>query len=227
MARAWTRHRREVKRLVKRCVRALLNVLEVRLDRRYRVATAESLGLETLDLDHPERTEYTPSRWFSLPLALSRREVSEDDVFADLGSGKGRVVFQAARRYPFKRVIGVELSEDLTAIARSNIERHRERLTCADVELVCADVLEWDIPEDLTMVYLFNPFVGELFAEVVERLIAWVDRTGRRLQVVYASPTEHDLLLATGRVREHSPKGLLARIRDQGSIRRYEIAAQA
>jgi hypothetical protein len=71
MARAWTRHRREVKRLGKRCIRALLNVLEVRLDRRYRVATAESLGLETLDLDHPERTEYTPSRWFSLPLALS------------------------------------------------------------------------------------------------------------------------------------------------------------
>jgi hypothetical protein len=77
------------------------------------------------------------------------------------------------------------------------------------------------------MVYLFNPFVGELFAEVIERLIAWVDRTGRRLQVVYASPTEHDLLPATGRVREHSPKGLLARIRQQGSIRRYEIAAQA
>lgn len=41
-------------------------------------------------------------------------------MFLDLGSGKGRMVLSAAR-FPFRRIIGVELSNDLTAIARRNV----------------------------------------------------------------------------------------------------------
>lgn len=44
-----------------------------------------------------------------------------DFTFVDFGSGKGRALLCAAA-FPFKRIVGVEWSPDLCAIARRNIE---------------------------------------------------------------------------------------------------------
>jgi hypothetical protein len=151
---------------------------------------------------------------------------ADDPPGHDLGSEKGRVVLQAARRYPFKRVIGVECREELTAVARASVERSPAGLRARDVELVTADVLEWEIPDDITIVYLYNPFVGELFAGAMERLIALVDRRQRGSRLIYVKPTEHERLLATGRVGElPPPRGWMARLRGvpPSQLRRYEI----
>ncbi len=45
--------------------------------------------------------------------------VGRQDTFLDYGSGKGRALLAAAR-FPFGRVIGVELNEGECEIARSN-----------------------------------------------------------------------------------------------------------
>src|SRR5215218_10190886 len=64
------------------------------------------------------------SGWVALWALFGRLEVSRDDVFVDLGCGKGRVLYMAARR-PFKRVIGIEWSERFSRIARVNLDRNR------------------------------------------------------------------------------------------------------
>jgi SAM-dependent methyltransferase len=94
--------------------------------------------------------------WTSVA-SSSPRKYPPGDVFLDPGSGKGRAVLLAAR-YPFKRVIGVEFSESLTAIARRNMATFRARLRCHDVELVTADVVDYRIPDDVSVVYMFNLF---------------------------------------------------------------------
>jgi SAM-dependent methyltransferase len=127
--------------------------------------------------------------------------VSERDVFLDLGSGMGRVVFLAALHYPFKRVVGVELSPDLHRIAEGNIARNRPRFASREVELVCGDVLDYEIPDDVTVVFLASPFTGAIFQAVADRLLDSVDRAPRRLRLIYFNPTEEDRLLRTGRVR--------------------------
>ncbi len=106
----------------------------------------------------------------SLRRILPPWEVTDHDVFVDFGSGMGRVVLQAAR-YPFRKVIGVEVSETLHGIARENIDRNRQRLRCPDIELVHADALEYEIPDDVTVAFLYNPFRGTIFATVIERLL--------------------------------------------------------
>ncbi len=55
---------------------------------------------------HPDRVWYQASGWTYLRRVLPPREVGAGDVFLDMGSGKGRVLLQAAQRYPFARVIG-------------------------------------------------------------------------------------------------------------------------
>jgi predicted RNA methylase len=128
---------------------------------------------------------------------LRKNDVTEDDVFIDLGSGKGRVVIQAAQ-YPIRKVIGVELSEELHQIARQNVERSRGTVTCANIELVRSDVLAYDIPDDVTIAYFFNPFQGEVFGLVVEKLVASLRRRPRVLKIIYMNPVEEDRLIRAG-----------------------------
>jgi hypothetical protein len=190
-------------------------------ERRWGLSTSEPLGREALGYDE-EQYPYEPSGWQTLGRALPRAEVGPHDVFADLGSGKGRIVFQAAKDYAFGRVIGVELSPELHEVARANIERGRRRLRCKNVELVNADVLSWRIPDDLTIVYLHNPFRGELFSAAVRRLVEHAERTGRPIRLLYVNPVDHDRLMATGAVRELSAPTAPNRPTHR-SIRIYEV----
>jgi hypothetical protein len=168
-------------------------------ERRYGVRTEGVVSRADLD-DGEENNQYRPSGISSLRRILPRHEVGPSDVFIDFGSGMGRVVLQAALHYPFRRVIGVELAGRLHETALANVERNRDRLACPDVRLVNANVLAYQIPDDVTIAFLYNPFVGDVFRTVVDRLIASVDRKPRSLRIIYGNPVEEDALLATGRV---------------------------
>jgi hypothetical protein len=121
-------------------------------------------------------------------------------VFTDFGSGKGPAVLVAAT-FPFARDLGVEVSDDLTRSARRNLERSRLRPRAGTVEFVTADVLQYEIPDDLSVVYLYNPFTGLLFARFLERLPDSLERRPRPLRLVYNYPFEHDHVIASGRFR--------------------------
>ncbi len=170
-------------------------------DRRYGVSTADFADLADFGLDHPERVYYSPAHWGTLRRALPARDVAGDDVFLDLGAGKGRMVLEAASAYTFKRVIGVELSAELTEVARANLSGARLRLRAGEVEFVRSDVLDYRIPDDVSVVFLNNPFRGETFAAAMGGLLDSVDRNPRPLTLIYFNPVEEHRLLGTGRFR--------------------------
>jgi 16S rRNA G966 N2-methylase RsmD len=169
---------------------------------RYGVRTADFVYLEDLGLAHRDRVYYSPANWMTLRRTLPKAEVGPDDVFIDLGAGMGRMVLEAALRYRFKRVIGVELSARLTEIARTNVAVTRARLRCRNIELITSDALDYAIPDDVTVVFMNNPFGGAVFARVIDKLIESVDRAPRQVKLIYFNPVEEAYLLGTGRFRE-------------------------
>ena len=206
------------------------NVARLVFEHRYGLDTTRHVGREALGFDREEAMPYEPSGWLALSTALRRSEVGPDDVFADLGSGLGRVVFQAALRYRFGRVIGVDLSPELNEVARANVERNHKRLRCPDVEIVTADLLEWEIPADLTIAYLHNSIVGELFDDVMQRLLDFADARERPLQLIYVNPTERGRLLASGRARQLPlPRTLVGTLagRHPSMIQRFDLLPRA
>jgi hypothetical protein len=178
------------------------------LERRAGIRTVGHFTLEELGFSSEHGQRYEPSHWFALRRILPRAEVGDRDVFIDFGSGMGRVVYLAARDYPFHRVIGVELSDALHLIAEENLANTRPKLRARDVELVCADVLEYEIPADVTVIFFANPFTGEVFDSVVRRLVASQERHPRQLRVIYVNPIEERLLLAAGFQPVRSLRGL-------------------
>ena len=171
-------------------------------DRRFDVDTDGFVTLAELGVAEADCNDYKPAKYLSLRRILPPREVTDEDVFIDFGSGKGRVVLQAAFSYPFRRVYGVELAEELHRIALHNVEVNRDRLRCRDVRLTLSDVLDYEIPDDVTVAFFYNPFGGEVFETVIRRLLDSVDRHPRPLRVVYGNPREEEMLLRTGRFRQ-------------------------
>jgi SAM-dependent methyltransferase len=192
----------------------------VAFERRIGVTTSESRDREDLGYADERLQHYEPSPWRTLQKTLPKRSVMGDDVFVDLGSGMGRIVLRAAE-YPFKRVIGVEMSPELHEIAVENLERCRDRWRCGDVELVCSDVLAYDFPDDATVVFIYNSFQGEIFDAAMGAVFGSVERNPRRVRILYRNPTQHERLMSTGRVRvldewKHSiwrgwPRGVIVR----------------
>src|SRR6185437_13426578 len=72
------------------------------IDRALNVETATLVALARFGLDAPDRVEYEAGGWLDLLRVLRPGAVTADDVFLDLGSGKGRVLLQAAQ-YRFAR----------------------------------------------------------------------------------------------------------------------------
>jgi hypothetical protein len=164
------------------------------------VRTGESIDLEDAGAAARNRVWHAASDWIPIRRSLAALRVGPSDVFLDYGSGLGRGLV-VARGLPFSRVIGVEVSQQLAARARTNLERQAHGVRCRQAEVVVADAALWEVPDDVTVVYMYCPFTGPIFASATRRLLASVDRCGRRVRLVYNNPFEHNFLLQTGRFR--------------------------
>jgi SAM-dependent methyltransferase len=191
---------RLVQQARKRATNGLRRAAERFLERRYGVQTREYLYLEDLGLDSDQRVWHHPSDWMALRRGLERLDVTSDDVFVDYGSGLGRAVIVAAT-FPFRQVIGVEMSAEMNRRAQSHVERTTRHHRAGEVKLVTSDALAWEVPPDLTVAYLYCPFTEDVFDAVIKKLAESVDRHPRPLRLVYNYPVEHGRLLRTGRVR--------------------------
>ncbi len=109
------------------------------------------------------------------------------DVFLDFGSGMGRAVILAAT-YPFRKVIGVELATDLHTRASENVKRAAKRLRCRDIELYNVDARRFRIPPEVTMIYMWNPFAGEVLREVFANIQKSIAEHPRLVTILYLSP---------------------------------------
>jgi hypothetical protein len=118
--------------------------------------------------------------------------------FIDFGSGKGRAML-CASDFPFKRIVGVEWSEDLCAVARRNIGIYNSpRQKCFDLEVQCMNVLDYPFPESKILLYLYNPFGPEITNQVFAKVSRDAGRLTREFLMVFNGfgQPERDLVTA-------------------------------
>jgi SAM-dependent methyltransferase len=118
----------------------------------------------------------------------------EEFVFVDFGSGKGRALLMAAE-LPFRRIVGVEFSPELDAIARSNIRKyeslksHGADSRLSPVELVCMDFADFPLPGDPSVFFLFDPCDEYVLGKLLARIEESLRRQPREIYVLYVAPT--------------------------------------
>jgi len=109
-------------------------------------------------------------------------------TFLDLGCGKGKPLMVAAS-YPFRRLIGVDISLRCIEIARQNIARYGpDGIDPSRIELVAMDVEDFVFPESPLVIYLFNSFPAKLLQRVMSTLEDSLRRVPRQAVIVYVNP---------------------------------------
>jgi len=117
--------------------------------------------------DEVDAGPYVPTPQYIVDRMLQMASVSGKDYVIDLGSGDGRIVITAARRFG-ARGMGVDISEKLVDLATTN--SHKEQV--ADlVKFVRQDAFNTDIsPASVLTLYLLPKFVLELRARMLNQL---------------------------------------------------------
>jgi predicted RNA methylase len=156
--------------------------------------SADELGLETSQGNLP----YEPAGTRALKRIFDNVRITPDDVLLDLGCGKGRVVFWVGLHCSPKRIVGVEISEQLYAVARRNLAQYDKRGDRPPVELVHADAATFHIPSDATLIFLNNPFGGQVFDAVLSNIVASVGSHPRSVRVIAIGEYMRDRYIARG-----------------------------
>jgi SAM-dependent methyltransferase len=117
--------------------------------------------------------------------------------FVDLGSGKGRALLLASD-YPFREIIGVELSPELDRVARSNIARYSgvksNLLPQPPVITMQGDVTDFAWPPGPLIVYMWNAFTRPVMERVFRNLESSLKQEPRELYLVYVHPEVESML---------------------------------
>jgi len=162
-------------------------------ERQLGIRTAGSIDAASLK-SSADSFGYQPIPYAAFENALAEVATGETDVFLDFGCGMGRAVILAGLR-PFRRSLGVEISPELCSLARRNIEQARRHFETQEVDIIEADAVAYVIPDDVTIVLLFNPFDEPILRRVLENVRQSLERVPRPLTIIYAIPTSrHDLL---------------------------------
>ena len=135
-------------------------------------------------------------RWRqTLPSSVARVEAYS---FVDVGAGKGRALLLAAE-LPFRKVIGVELSEELTRTAQKNILLwKRLAQPRARIRVLHGDAAEFRWPRSPLLVYLNNPFDCALVKDLAEQLATAAESGPGLVDVLYVNPGCADELMRSG-----------------------------
>lgn len=154
-------------------------------ERRYRVRTDGTLHWDTA----LRNAGYRTLPYASFFAVLDRLRPAADDIVVDIGCGTGRFVACAAT-LPVRKVVGIEISEPLAAIARANLERMRGRN--APVDIVTAAAQDVDLSHG-SVFYLDDVFRAGTLRAVLDNVRA-AATAGRPVRLLYAH-ARHEWML--------------------------------
>lgn len=138
---------------------------------------------------------YLPSAYYSARQAFSQITPHfESSGFVDYGSGFGRALLFASQ-FPFQKIIGVEISKYMAEQARYTLSRYYRRThkISPEWEIRIEDAREFEVPDDSTVFYFYDPFDSVIMESVLDRIEESIERTARRVFLIYIAPIQRHL----------------------------------
>ena len=115
------------------------------------------IGITNTDADFPEEIPFVPTPIEVVDKMLELAEVKKGDVVYDLGSGDGRIVIRAAKKYG-ARAVGIEMDPLLLAKARKDAKAAGvSRL----VEFRAEDAMKVDLSRATVVTLYMLPWFNE------------------------------------------------------------------
>jgi SAM-dependent methyltransferase len=162
------------------------------------------ISLGQIDLKHDpteavsERTHYyADSGGIEFERLMANFSITPDDAIVDFGCGKGGILISLSK-YPFSKIVGVEISPDLVEIAKNNIKKLKIR----NVEIECCDAADFKELDKYNYFYFFDPFPGVVMKDVIDNIERSIREKPRPVTIIYLNPFCHELIELRGVFRK-------------------------
>ena len=120
---------------------------------------------------------------------LKTLRIRPGDSLIDFGSGKGGALIIFAK-FPFSKIVGVELSLEMIRIARKNLAR----LGIKGVEIFHCDARAFTALEGYTHFFFYHPFKGQVLHSVIQNIKSSLERRPRDATIIYLSAVHRDVI---------------------------------
>ncbi len=107
----------------------------------------------------------------------------KDFTFIDIGCGLGRPLLIASK-FKFCKLIGIEIDDNVHKLAKRNLRKIK------NIQLVCDDVLNFDIPNTNIVIYFYRPFSD---TTVMFKIIRKLKALNKKVIIIYNNPINNEL----------------------------------
>jgi SAM-dependent methyltransferase len=157
-------------------------------DKQYGIRTSGFLPGSVLRLPDPDKKNSLGVQPSIIRRALNLLPHHNNATFLDLGCGKGRALVVASE-FPFRSVIGVEISLELVRVAKKNAQVMGQNLPeQTPITVVNGNALDYALPEGNLIVFLYNPFGEYLIRGLLTKIETALLKKDSSIWVVYINP---------------------------------------
>jgi SAM-dependent methyltransferase len=160
------------------------------------IDTLKYANLDVIGLSGEEALRYEFSKKRILHKAVKAiKEIIPINTMAiiDIGCGKGKALIEFSK-YPFRKVAGLEYSEELLNICKKNLDI----LRIFNVELLCMNAKDFINIDDVDIFYFYHPFPESVFRRVIDNMIDSIKRSNKTIYIMYKYPVYHELFTGSG-----------------------------
>jgi hypothetical protein len=152
------------------------------------------MGIDEVNSQSKEHgNEYRNGSFYYCKLMLDLINVDKYKYnFIDIGSGKGKICFEVARKYKFSKIIGVEYERCLVDVANQN----KKLLKDDGSNFVCEDASSYILPNGNNVIFIFNSFDEFVLKRFLD--INMENMCKYKNIILYASNIHRDVFLING-----------------------------
>jgi hypothetical protein len=184
---------------------------EVKGEKKYGIRTTgydELIHLQKKGIDLSHSTIYMPVNYYMLEKMMNEiNQFSHNKTFLDIGCGKGRAMVVAAH-YGFTKISGIDISKEFLDDTRQNLLVVKKKFPDLKFDVLLRDAFYCQIPTDISVVFIFNPFDEVIMSGVVNNILMSLEKEPRTIRVIYINPLYENLFLESGFVKTRSHKKL-------------------
>lgn len=176
---------------------------EIKGERKYGINTTgadELKSLEKKGIDIEHATIYMPVSYDLLEEVMHAAQelaVKPGTRLLDIGCGKGRALCVAAH-YGFTKLTGIDFAAALANAAAANLEITKRVIPPIQYEIFNNDAFYFEIPDDVSCIFLFNPFDEVIMSGVVYNILESIKRNRRTITVIYVNALHKEAFTIAG-----------------------------
>jgi SAM-dependent methyltransferase len=168
-----------------------------------RLYGGQTTGIYNLKKDVPESDRFHASIYQPVNFYTAQRLIAtlntndKKGTLLDAGCGLGRMFFLAGAA-GFRSVYGIDVSPMLCHMAIAQADAAEKRFEHLAVAVECVNAADFEIPDDVSVIFMFNPFDGIIMKALLKQVMRSLKRRPRTLKVLYANPVHKSIWLEAG-----------------------------